>query len=173
MWVHEEGTVPDGEDPIEWMLLTNHPVTTFDDATLVIRGYTQRWRIEQFHRTWKSGACNIEETQLGDVNHIVIWATILASVAMRIVRLTYLARHRPDVPATEELTVNEIDAAILVSRTKKFKRGANLTIADAVMLIARCGGYTGAKSSGGPPGSIVLARGLGKIAIVAKVLDNL
>lgn len=172
VWVCEEGSTPQGEEPIEWMLLTNYPVSDFRDAELVIFGYTQRWRIEQFHRTWKSGACQVEKTQLEDRDHIITWATILASVAMRILRLTYFARHRPDEPAEVELTRNEIDAAILVSETKKYRRGARLTIAQAVLLIAQCGGYVG-KSSGGPPGALVIARGLASIQTVAKVLEKL
>ena len=147
-------------------------IQTFDDAKLVIFGYQQRWRIEQFHRTWKSGACNAEDNQLGDRDHIINWVTLLASVAMRILRLTYLARNCPDEQATVELTRNEVDAAILVSETKSSRRGDKLTIAQAVHLIALCGGYTG-KSSGGPPGALVLARGLRKIATVARILEKL
>jgi len=153
------------------MLLTNYPVLNFQDAELVIFGYSQRWRIEQFHRAWKSGACQVEDTQLGDRDHIITWATILASVAMRIVRMTYFARNRPEESAEIELTRNEIDAAILVSETKKFRRGAKLTIAQAVHLIAQCGGYVG-RSSGGPAGALVIARGLARIQTVAKVLEK-
>jgi hypothetical protein len=172
VWVHEESGCPKGEEPIEWMLLTNYPVRTFADAQLVIRGYAQRWRIEQFHRVWKSGACQVEATQLDDREHIITWATLLASVAIRILRLTYLSRNCPDEPASVELTLYEIDAAILVSGTKRFCRGDSITIAQAVLLIAQCGGYVG-RSSGGPPGALVLARGLDKIQTVAKVLEKL
>lgn len=172
VWVCEEGSTPEGEEPIEWMLLTNYPVANFSDAELVIYGYSQRWRIEQFHRAWKSGACRVEDTQLGDRDHVIVWAAILASVAMRIVRLTYFARHRPDEAAEVELTRHEIDAAILVSETKKYRRGAKLTMAQVVLLIAQCGGYVG-RSSGGPPGALVIARGLDRIQTVAKVLEKL
>ena len=172
VWTREEGTCPEGEEPIEWMLLTDYPVSNLADAQLVIRGYAERWRIEQFHRIWKSGACNVEDTQLGDRDHIITWATLHASVAMRIMRLTYLSRTRPEEPASVELSRNEVDAAILVSETKKFKRGDVLTIGQVILLIAECGGYTG-KSSGGPPGALVLARGLRRVETVAKVLDKL
>lgn len=172
VWAHEESTCPEGEEPIEWMLLTNHAVNDLADARLVIHGYSQRWRVEQFHKAWKSGACHVEDTQLVDRDHVIIWATLLASVAMRVLRLTYLARTRPNEPATIDLTRNEIDAAILVSETKLFQRGDILTIAQAVLLIAKCGGYTG-KSSGGPAGALVIVRGLRRIETVAKVLDKL
>lgn len=71
-------------------------------------------------KAWKSGACKVEDTQLRDFDHIVRWATVLASVALRILRLTYLARHRPQLSAEEELTRDEIDAIGRRSR----KRGA-------------------------------------------------
>lgn len=73
MWaVHacEMGTTPDGEEPIEWMLLTTFAVRDLADAQVVLAGYATRWRIEEFHKTWKSGACRIEETQLQARDHI-------------------------------------------------------------------------------------------------------
>src|SRR5208283_5209577 len=45
----ESETPVDGSEPVEWMLLTNHPMSSRADAELVLLGYTQRWRVEQFH----------------------------------------------------------------------------------------------------------------------------
>jgi hypothetical protein len=45
------------------------------------------------------------------------------------------------------------------------------TMQQVVLWIAELGGYTG-KSSGGPPGPLVLARGLRKVEILAAVLDE-
>jgi hypothetical protein len=86
---------------------------------LVIYGYTQRWRIEEFHRTWKQGRCNVESTQLHSTEHVKIWAIILASVSMRIERLKYLSRNYPDLPATEELSSYEIQALVILKRQHK------------------------------------------------------
>ena len=47
VWVRERGTTPCGEKPLDWLLLTNHAVDTAEDALLVVRGYSQRWRIEE------------------------------------------------------------------------------------------------------------------------------
>jgi len=88
----EDGTTPTGEKPLDWCLLTNHSIDTFDKACLVIYGYSQRWRVEDFHRTWKRGGCNVEDTQLQQREHVIKWATILAANAMRIERLKYLSR---------------------------------------------------------------------------------
>ena len=46
------------------MLLTNAPTGTLGEAQAVLRGYAMRWRIEEFHKTWKSGRCHVELTQL-------------------------------------------------------------------------------------------------------------
>jgi hypothetical protein len=166
--VTEQGSVPPSER-IEWMLLTTADVTTFDDAVTVVRGYTMRWRVEEFHRAWKSGGCNVEASQLRSRKALVKWATLLASVAARIERLKRLAREQPDLPATEELSRDEIDAVIALGELKGRKAGDTPTLGQVVQAIARLGGYTG-KSSGGPPGATVLARGLADVAVAAKVL---
>jgi hypothetical protein len=167
----EEGTTPRAERPIEWLLLTTYPVDGIEAAHAVVFGYSQRWRIEEFHRAWKAGGCCVEETQLHQRAHVERWATLLAAVAMRLVRLAYLARHHADTSATIELTPAEIEAARLARNIKKRIDSGPPTIGQAVLWIAQEGGYTG-KSSGGPPGHAVIARGLQRIATLARVLSR-
>ena len=176
VWAREHGTCPATEKPVDWLLLTNATVESFDDARFVVFGYTQRWRVEEFHKTWKSGACKVEESQLRSPRAVVLWATMLAAVAARIERLKYLARASPDQPATVELSSHEIRSLILLMRGIK-KRNESIpdttpTIGTATEWIARLGGYTG-KSSGGPPGSITIRRGLEKVRPGAQVLAAL
>jgi hypothetical protein len=156
---------------LHWTLITNRSVETFEQALEVVTGYTTRWRIEEFHRAWKDGACHVEDTQLRSREAIIKWATILAAVAVRATRLTYLAREKPDLPASEEFSSAELTAAVLLSDNPSLDT-ESLTLASTVDLIARLGGYTG-KSSGGPPGPTTLARGLRRVADTAKVLKNL
>jgi hypothetical protein len=169
--VKEIKTVPAGEQAIEWMLLTTYPVKTVEDAQLVLDGYTTRWRIEEFHKIWKTGACRVEQTQLRAVDHIERWATIMASVAMRILRLSYIGRTQPEASATLELTKAEIQAVLLLRKPAGVSLEETPTMGQVMLWIAELGGYTG-KSSGGPPGPLVLARGLRKVAILAAVLDE-
>jgi hypothetical protein len=171
--VREVGRVPRQERPLDWMLLTNRPVCTLKDAEHVVFGYTQRWRIEDLHRTWKSGVCNVESTQLRRRAHVIAWATLLAAVAARVERLKHLAREQPARPATDELSPSEARALVLLAR--KYKRRTEtipdaMTIAQATDWIARLGGYTG-KSSGGPPGSITIGRGLERLRMAAEGID--
>jgi hypothetical protein len=176
VWAVERGTAPNGEKALDWCLLTNHPVDSFQMACEVIHGYSQRWRIEDFHRTWKRGGFNVERCQLRTRDRVIKWATILAANAMRIERLKHLARNQPDLPASEELNPYEIQAIILLKRRYK-KRTEHIpdsmpTIAQATTWIAELGGYTG-KSSGGPPGAVTIGRGLQKVRGAAEVLQEL
>lgn len=167
VWVRESTPPPATDKPIEWMLLTTYPVQTVQDLHRVITGYTQRWRVEEFHKAWKSGVCHVEHTQLRSKDAVVRWATVLASVAMRVLRLTYLARTTPYAPATGELSPAEVQAVILL-RTPQAPPSAP-TLAQIVRWIADVGGYTG-PSSGGPPGPLVLMRGLRRIEPLARLL---
>ncbi|TKC98799.1 hypothetical protein E8A74_39760, partial [Polyangium fumosum] len=87
--------------------------------------------------------------------------------------LKHLARTQPDLPATAELATHEVEALVLLKRKRKKK---NEQIPDgipplalAVQWIAELGGYTG-KSSGGPPGSVTISRGLERLAPAAEML---
>lgn len=162
-------TTPGKEKPIEWLLLTTHPVQTEEAARLVLFGYSQRWRIEEFHRLWKTSACNVEDNQLRDKDHIIRWAIILATVAIRLLRLTYLARETPDAPASVELSASEIQAIVLAREPKAVP--STVSIALAVRWLADLGGYTGYSSSG-PPGALTIARGLQRIETLASVLKR-
>lgn len=166
VWVREEGTTPSDELPIDWLLYTNQRVSTKAAARSIVRGYGLRWRVEDFHRTWKTGACNTERLQLRSAEAAKKWATILAAVATRIERLKHLARNAPDEPATVDLSDDEIRVLVALAPTikKRAESGPTsaLTIGEAAAWIARLGGYTG-KSSGGPPGAITLRRGLERL----------
>jgi len=173
----ECGTTPRGESPIHWTLLTNHAVVTLADAQQVIDGYAQRWRIEELHRTWKSGACCVEDSQLRRRIHVIKWATLMVAVASRIERLKKLARGEPELAASVELTPFEIKALVLTRRRTKKRTDPDPvdqpTIGDAVRWLADIGGYTGPKVSGGPPGSITIQRGLDYITPIAAALEQL
>jgi hypothetical protein len=135
-----------------------------------------RWRIEELHRTWKSGACQAEDSQLRSPGAVIKWATILIAVAVRIERIKQLAREQPDRPATDEFSPVEIRAAALLRFGKAGEaqlRGRVPTIQEVTLWIAKVGGYTGATSSGGPPGSVTIARGLKDVRAAAKALDAL
>lgn len=175
--VLEQGTTPAGEKPIEWTLLTNRPIRTKENLLDVVVGYSMRWRVEELHRSWKSGACRVEETQLRSADAVIKWATILMAVAVRIERIKQLSRQEPDRPATDEFSPLEIRAAALLhfgkSAKKRLAAASAPTIGEVTLWVAKIGGYTGQTSSGGPPGAITLARGLKEVRVAARALEAL
>ncbi len=162
----------DGE-PLDWLLLTNVPVTNAEQAREIVDSYRVRWRIEEFHRTWKQGECNVEDAQLRSKEAVVKWATILAAVATRIERLKYLSRNKPDQPASTELAPLEIEALKLDQRqrrpgSKKRKLPDMPTICEATHWIAELGGWIGIAN--GPPGASTIARGLERLAYFTEAI---
>jgi Transposase DNA-binding/Transposase Tn5 dimerisation domain len=156
---------------LHWMLLTTEPIDSCKQVRALVDAYTFRWRIEELHRMWKRGGCDVEDTQLRSRNAIIKWATLHCAVAARALRLTQLARTQPDVPATSEFSQAEIDAAIILRRKRTKRRIGDVpSLGEMVRMVADLGGYTG-KSSGGPPGATVIGRGLERVMVAAEVVD--
>ena len=54
---------PEGETPVEWMLLTTEVVADIQMASTILRWYSYRWRVEEYHKIFKSG-CQVERYRL-------------------------------------------------------------------------------------------------------------
>lgn len=176
VWVREIGSVHHEHERIEWTLLTNRPTTTLQQAREVVDGYCGRWRIEDFHRTWKSGVCNVEQSQLRGSSAMQKWATILAAVAARAERLKHLSRTAPQQSASVELNRFELQALRILKERQKSRVEAlpdgTPTLHEAVVWIAQLGGYINRKAQG-PPGSRTIQRGLDRLLPAAEVLEAL
>jgi len=58
-----EEQAPEGEEPLEWLLLTSVPTTTLEQAWERVDWYGYRWLVEDYHQCLTSG-CRIEQRQL-------------------------------------------------------------------------------------------------------------
>lgn len=162
-----------GRDRISWILLTTAPAATFVEARIVIAGYATRWKVEEFHRAWKTGLCRVEDNQLQSRSAILKWATILAAVAARAIRLAKLIRTTPDIPASEEFTEYEIDAAFILLKKKRDHR-RRLSLVEVLDLVADIGGFAHKYSrTYNLPGPTVLGRGLERVRVLALGLKNM
>lgn len=170
--VREVGTCPAGEAPLEWLLLTTFPVSSVDDVVRVVRAYGLRWRIERLHFTWQSGTCEVERSQLESFDALRKWFTLHLSVAAHRQQILHLSRNEPDLPSDEVFDRDTIDAALTLYREHRRdapRPGTTPTLGNLVEIIARLGGYAG-KSSGGPPGIKIFARGMERVEVAALVL---
>ena len=164
----EQGTTPAGEKPLQWMLHTTRPIESLRDACQVLFGYTCRWRIEEFHAALKSRGCQVEDSLMESEANLRRFAVTSSIVAVRLVRLSYLARHQPDLPATVELSAFEMETLQQMSEGVPLDRG--LTIRQAVELLGEHGGHVGSFEKR-PLGFKVLARGCKELETVVRARE--
>jgi hypothetical protein len=157
----KEREVPEGVEPIEWMLLTTVPTTSMAEACERSDWYAGRWGIEEFHRTLKSG-CNIEDRQLGTASRIETCLAIDMVVAWRIFYMSRLARKDPGVPCTEFFSEAEWKTLYSTEFKTPFPPAGVPSLREVVGWLARLGGHLGRKSDG-HPGTETLWRGLQKL----------
>ena len=157
----EEQQPPPGVEPISWMLLTTLPVTSFEQAVEKIQWYCLRWEIEVFHKVIKSG-CRVEERRLNDfVKHKRCLAFDLL-VAWRIQLLTKLNRETPQLPALTVFSQEEVEALYAVDQQQAIPPPPDLTLGEAIRMVAKLGGFLGRKGDG-HPGTVTIWRGLQRL----------
>ena len=129
---------PDGEKPVEWMLMTTESVTTQQDAAQILRWYTYRWRVEEYHKILKSG-CKAESYRLaGDSMSALLG--FLTVIAAQLLRMTYLHRTSPDAAAALVLSPVQMDV-LIASTPPNLKQDIEFTIDWAIRALAHLGGY--------------------------------
>jgi hypothetical protein len=152
----EEAPLPE-QAPIEWMLLSTMPTLSAEQAMERVHWYTCRWTIEVWHRVLKTG-CRIESRQLETVERLAVALTLYSIIAWRILYATMLARTDPDLPCTILLSTEEWQALYCHSQRVATPIATPPSLADAVLWIAKLGGFL-ARKGDGPPGPHVLWRG--------------
>jgi len=164
-----EPRAPKGAKPIEWVLLTDMPVNSFDDARRFIRYYSYRWLIERLHYTLKSG-CKLEECQVETYERMVKVLAMYAVVAWRLLWFTYITRVHGDGPCTLALTTMQWRVLYRVYH-REAPPEEPISLAEAMKMIAVLGGHSGRRHDG-PPGVKALWTGLMLLyALVQGVLD--
>lgn len=156
VWV-QEINAPAGAEPIEWRLVTTEPIDTADDGLRIVDAYRARWLIEEYFKALKTG-CAYEQRQLESLQTLRVALALLAPIAWRLLLLRYLARRAPDAAATTVLTARQL--RVLHASKAGAQLPAAATVTDLLNAVARLGGHL---RQNGPPGWLVLARGLQKL----------
>lgn len=126
---------PDGATPLGWMLLTTVVVTTVQMATTILRWYSYRWRVEEYHKILKSGT-QVERYRLA-ADGMKTLLGFLSVIAVELLQLTYLHRTQPE--ASVEVVLNPTQIVVLKAKSHKLPKV--LTVAWALEAVARLGGY--------------------------------
>ena len=145
-----EKNPPEGCEPIDWKLITTEPIDEIADIEAIVDFYKARWLIEEFFKALKSG-CAMEKRQLESLDAMLNALAIFTPIAVDLLKLRYLSRHAPDVPADQILT--SLQLRILA---KKVRLTLPASALEAALAVARLGGHL---KRNGPPGWMVLGRG--------------
>jgi hypothetical protein len=158
-------SVPDGEDPIIWRLLTSHNVEGVKDAMKYIEWYKTRWLIEELFRIMKSKGLQIESSQLETGAALKKLTVMALQVALTTMTLKLSMKNPANINAqvsftTEQLQFITVLMNTIEGKTKKQKNPYPAqTLAWVAWGIARLSGWSGYASQG-PPGYISLKTGL-------------
>jgi Transposase DNA-binding len=150
----KELSPPKGQEPLEWILLTNVPTTTGAQAWERVDWYQCRPIIEELHKAQKTG-CGMELPQFTTRKALEVTIAMLSVVAVQLLRLRDLSRKDDGRPASAVVDQDYIEALSLW-RWKEIR--TNLTAREFLFALARLGGHLG-RPSDRLPGWLVLWRG--------------
>lgn len=143
-----EAKPPEGEKALEWLLLTSVAIDTAERALEIVQWYLCRWQIEIFFKILKSG-CEIEELQFESFSRTANCLALYMIVAWRILYLTMLGRHCPELRSDFVLNEREWQSVYAITQRKKPpSKAPSLNI--IIRMIASLGGYLGRKHDAEP-----------------------
>jgi Transposase Tn5 dimerisation domain len=152
--------------PLEWILLTSLAVESLDDARLMLRYYALRWLIERLHYTLKSG-CQIEKLELETVERLQNALAVYLMVAWRLLWLVYQSRLDGQQSCEIVLETHEWQALFAVMHEGEAMPNQAPTLQQAILWIARLGGFL-ARKRDGSPGVKVLWRGWSRLTDIVR-----
>lgn len=147
---------PEGENAIEWFLLTSEPIDTDDAVREIADIYRTRWIIEEFFKALKTG-CAMEDRELESLHTLTNALGLCVPIAYQLLALRSLARSAPDAPA--ERIFSPAQLAILHAQAKL---PPNPTAQQALVAVAYLGSHF-EPFHRKPPGWRVLARGMERL----------
>ena len=163
--------------PINWKLLTTHKIETYEQALTMVSWYSARWYIEQVFRLLKKQGFGIEETELESGWAIRKLVIMQMTALLKILQMN-IAYADPEggQPIEEVFDTQQIEAMHLMNNKLQGKTTKQQNLHDpkrtkwAAWIVGRLGGWKGYDSQG-PPGVIVLKRGLDRLYYIIEGIN--
>jgi hypothetical protein len=155
-----EPAPPVGVVPLEWLLLSDAPVTTDADAITLVQQYATRWVIEEFHKVLKTGL-GAERLQLEEATRLFAAIAVMSVVAVRLLHLKEWVRAVPAAPAAAA-GLTPLEERVLALHAKR----ALATVRDVALAVGRLGGHLN-RTADGLPGWRSLWRGMQRLQAMA------
>ena len=167
VWTKEVDPPPDVVEPLDWLLLTTLGVDSDAAAQQIVDYYLCRWGIEVWHKVLKTG-CAFETRQLASAANLERALSLYSVIAWWVLYATLLARLTPDVPCTVLLDLEEWQTLYCAIHKTTTPPATPPSLGQAVRWVAHLGGFPGRKGDG-PPGPLVLWRGLTRLLDMTEI----
>jgi hypothetical protein len=161
-----EVNAPAGKKPIQWVLLTSLPATTFKQAWQVIEDYESRWLIEEYHKVLKTG-CNVEAHALRSADRLEPLIGLITVIGTRLLQLKLVGRQQRQAKARDHVPAQWLDC---LGRYKPKLAIGQLTVYEFFRELAKLGGFL-ARRSDGEPGWQTTWRGYQKLTSLIEGLS--
>jgi len=151
MIVCQEVSDIDKNEKLCWVLYTSEPIHNVEDARRLVRYYEVRWRVEEFHKTWKTDGTQVEELRMQSRENLKRIAAIQAFIAVRLMQLQDLAQNNKQaelIPCTS--CFSQLSWKILWKKIEKKQPFPDETpsLNWAYYAIAKLGGWYDSKRTG-------------------------
>ena len=148
-----------------WILYTSEPIDSMTEARQLVRYYELRWRIEEFHKVWKSDGTQVEKLRMQKRENLKRVAVIQAFIAVRLMQLQGVIQNKEwakEIPCTPFLSTLSWKCLWLKTEKKKALPTKKPSLYWAYYAIAKLGGWYDSKRTG-KVGMKVLWRGWQKL----------
>jgi len=151
---------PVGEEPIEWILLTNLPIDNEELVRQIIQYYCVRWMIEIFFRVLKPG-CRVEERRFEQLDLLLCCLAVYLIVSWRTLYVCRLGRGCPDISCEAIFEPAEGKATWKVTQNQD-PPAQTPTLGELLPIVAELGGYV-TRPNALPPGPQTIWLGLQRV----------
>lgn len=147
------------DEPLEWLLLTDEPITDAEEARRRVGYYEKRPVVEEYHKAQKTGV-SIEQLQLQSQAGLQPLIALLSVLAVPLVNARQAARvpAKAERPATDFFDRLEVQVLCLW----RYQQERPLTVREFILALGRLGGHLNRKCDG-LPGWQTLWRGAMKL----------
>jgi hypothetical protein len=149
---------PEGDVPVEWLLITTLPTGTVEEVRAIVAYYTVRFLIEVLFHVLKSG-CRVEERRFEHIDRMLPCAAVYLIVAWRTLMVCRLGRSSPDLDCEAVFDPAEWKSVWMTVKRKPPPRRPP-RLGEMLPLIAQLGGYVNYPNRKDPPGPQTVWLGL-------------
>jgi len=151
MIVCQEVEAEEGQEKLCWILYTTEAVNSVAEARILVRYYELRWRIEEFHKIWKSDGADVEKLRMQSRENLKRIAVIQAFIAVRLMQLQALVQNKESaksIPCTRHFSA--LSWKVLWKKTERQKTIPTSvpSLHWAYYAMAKLGGWYDSKRTG-------------------------